>query len=71
VLRCGHITGEDPSRLGLRSEQQIECDEVRDHQHRHVDDRDRVGGAQLPRQRRKGDPGSAVHLRLARSSRVL
>ena len=34
---------------------QIERDEVRDHQQRHVDDRDRVRGAQLPCQLRQTD----------------
>jgi DNA-binding transcriptional LysR family regulator len=33
--------------------QKIESGEVRDHQQRHVNDRDRVRGAQLPRQRRQ------------------
>jgi len=33
---------------------------VRDHQHGHVDDRDRVRGAQLPRQRRKANLGGVV-----------
>ena len=48
------------SRLGLRKQQQIECDDVRDHQQGHVDDRDRVRGAQLPRQRRKASVGGVV-----------
>lgn len=60
MLRCGHIAGEDPSRLGLGTQQQIERHEVCDHQHRHVDDRNRVGGAQLPHQRRKANLGSVV-----------
>jgi len=38
-LRRGRIAGE--GRLGLRARQQTECDDVRDHQHGHVDDRDR------------------------------
>jgi hypothetical protein len=33
---------------------------LRDHQHGHVDDRDRVGGAQLPRQRRRADLDGVV-----------
>jgi hypothetical protein len=45
---------------GLRTQQQIECDDVRDHQHGHVDDRDRIRGAQLPRQRRKANLGGVV-----------
>jgi hypothetical protein len=37
----------------LRTQQQIECDDVRDHQQGHVDDRDCIGGTQLPRNRGK------------------
>ena len=47
-------------RLGLPTRprhQQIERDDVRDHQQRHVDDRDRVSGAQFPRHRGKVRPG--------------
>jgi hypothetical protein len=40
--------------------QKIKGDEMPDHQQRHVDDRDRVRGAQLPRQRRKADPDGVV-----------
>jgi hypothetical protein len=36
-------------------QQQIECGDVRDYQQGHVDDRDRVGGTQLPRQRGKAE----------------
>ena len=54
-LSCGRIADEGPSRRGLRTHQQVEGGEVRDHQYGHVDDRDRVGGAQLPGQRRKAD----------------
>ena len=45
--------GERANRLGLTTCQQIESDDVRDHQQRHIEDWDRVGGAQLPRQRWK------------------
>src|SRR3984893_16157911 len=54
TVNSGRIVG-GASRLGLRKCQQIECGDVCDHQHRDVDDRDRVGDAQLPRQRRKAD----------------
>jgi hypothetical protein len=42
------IAGQYASCLGLRTYQQIESDDVRNHQRGHVDDGDRVGGAQLP-----------------------
>src|SRR6266853_343862 len=54
------MPGEGSNRLGLITQQQIECDDVRDHQHGHVDDRDRVCGAQLPRHRRKADLNGVV-----------
>ena len=47
TLRCRRIAGEGSNGLGLRTKQQIECDDVRGHQHGHVDDRDRVRGAQF------------------------
>ena len=50
----GRIADVRSSRFGLGTDQQIECGDVRDHQQRHVDDRDRVGGAQLSR--RAGRP---------------
>src|SRR5258708_552627 len=43
------MPGEGSNCLGLRTQHQIECDDVRDHQHGHVDDRDRIRGTQLPR----------------------
>src|SRR5467141_1242568 len=54
------MPGEGSNHLGLRTQQQIECDDVRDHQHRHVDDRDRVCGAHLPRHRRNADLDGVV-----------
>src|SRR4051812_41993250 len=33
----GRIADEHPSRIGLRAQKQIECDDVRDHQQGHVD----------------------------------
>src|SRR6185312_10764696 len=50
-----HPPAAGASRLGLTPRQQIERSDVRYHQHRHVDDRDRVCGAQLTRQRRKAE----------------
>src|SRR5215471_6377136 len=38
---------------GRWAQQQIECDDVRDHQQGYVDDRDRIGAAQLPYDSRK------------------
>src|SRR5882762_446016 len=49
VRRRRRIAGEGSNGLGLRTQQQIKCDDVRDHPHGHVDNRDSVGGAQLPR----------------------
>src|SRR2546427_8414255 len=54
------MPGEGSNRLGLRPQQKIECEDVRDHQQGHVDDRDRVRRAQLPRQCRKADPDGVV-----------
>src|SRR5215471_20853332 len=42
------------------AQQQIECDDVRDHQQGYVDDRDRIGAAQLPRRRRKAGLNGVV-----------
>src|SRR6267154_2521418 len=50
VRRRRRIAGEGSNGLGLRTQQQIKCDDVRDHPHGHVDNRDSVGGAQLSRQ---------------------
>ena len=44
----------------LRAQQQIEGCDVRDHQQRHIDDRDRVSRAQLSRHRGKVDLGGVV-----------
>ena len=52
--------GYGPSRLKLGTHQQIECGEVRNHQHGHVDDRDSVGGPELPRQGRKVELDAVV-----------
>src|SRR6266702_7000292 len=60
VKDLGRFIREGPSNFGLGTHQQIERDEVRDHQHGHVDDRDRVCGTQLPRQRRKSDLDGVV-----------
>src|SRR5208337_550337 len=60
ILRCSCIAGEGPSRLELRARQKIESGEVCDHQYGHVDDRDRVGGGQLPRQRRKAELAAVI-----------
>ena len=46
--------------LGLRTHQPVESDEVRDHQHWHVDDRNDVGSAELPCQRRQTAPDGVV-----------
>ena len=46
--------------LGLTTRQQIECCDVRDHQQRHIDDRDRVRGAQFPCQRRKAELAAVI-----------
>src|SRR6266849_932576 len=59
-LGCGGIADEGLRRLGPRTHQQIERGAVRDHQQGHVDDRDRVCGSQLPRQRRKVDLDGVV-----------
>lgn len=47
--RCGRPWAEDASANRMRRR-------ARDHQHGHIDDRDRLGDAQLPRQRTKADP---------------
>jgi hypothetical protein len=61
TLSCRrHAASEGSNRLGLGTQQQIECGDVRDHQHGHVEDRDRVGGAQLPRQPRKANLDGVV-----------
>src|SRR5207253_2535129 len=52
-LRSCRIAGGRPGRLGPGTQQQIEGGDVRDHQQGHVDDRDRVCGAQFSRQRGK------------------
>ena len=44
-LRCGRDAGGDLSGLRLRTQKQIERNEVRDHQQGHVEDRDCVGGS--------------------------
>jgi hypothetical protein len=59
-LGCDRIADDGTMHRRLRTHQQIECDDVRDHQQRHVDDRDRVGGSQLPRQGRKAELGGVV-----------
>src|SRR5580704_3916017 len=43
-----------------RTDQQVECDDVRDHQQWHVDNRVRIGGAQLSRHRRKAKLNGVV-----------
>ena len=45
---------------GQRTQQQIECGDVRNHRDRHVDDRDGEGGSQLPRHRGKADLNGVV-----------
>src|ERR1017187_7387800 len=50
---CDRIADEDRSRLAPRTHQPIESEEMRDHQHGHIENRNRTCGAQLPRQRRK------------------
>src|SRR5258708_22974 len=47
--------GESGSGRGQMTPQQIEGGDVCDNEQRYVDERDRVGGAKLPRQRRKPD----------------
>jgi hypothetical protein len=39
----------------LGTQQKIECDDVRDHQHGHIHDRDHIRRSQLPRQCWKPD----------------
>src|SRR5215469_3790519 len=58
-LRGGRLTNQAPSCLSV-AQQDVERGEVCDHQHGHVDDRDRVRGTQLARQRRKGALGGVV-----------
>ena len=58
-LRDG-FAGDCPNCLRLPARQQIERDNVRDHQRGHVDDRNRIGGAQLPGDRRKADVDRVV-----------
>jgi hypothetical protein len=53
LIRCDCTAGEDRRCLWLRMHQQIERDDVRNHQRGHVNDRDHVRTAQLPRYRRK------------------
>src|SRR6516162_2447695 len=59
-LRRGSLAGKGPRRPGQRTHQQIECDDVRDNQYGHVDDWDRVGGAQFPRQWSKADLNAVI-----------
>lgn len=47
-------------RRAQRPQQQTECDDVRDHQQGYEDDRDCVGGAQMPCNRGKAKQGSVV-----------
>ena len=42
--------------IGVEMQKHIESDHVRDHQLGHIDDRDRVRGAQLPRPAQEGQP---------------
>jgi len=44
----------------VRTHQPIDSNEVRDHEHWHVENRDRICGTQLPRQRRKAEPDRVV-----------
>jgi hypothetical protein len=51
-MKCGSaspIAGENGSCVGPMARQPIESDEVRDHQHWHIENRDRVRGTQLAR----------------------
>jgi hypothetical protein len=51
ILRCRGIAGEGPSRLGLTTQQQVECEnDVRDQLLGQIVNWDRVRGAQLSRQ---------------------
>jgi hypothetical protein len=49
VARASRIAGENGSCVGPVARQPIKSDEVRDHQHWHIENRDRVRGAQLAR----------------------
>jgi len=44
----------------VRTHQPIESDEVRDHQKWNIENRDRVCGTQLPRQRRKTESDRVI-----------
>ena len=59
-LRGGGIAAEHPSRIALRAQKQIECDDVRNHQQGHVDDGNHVGRAQLAGQSWESDFSSVV-----------
>src|ERR1041385_5385422 len=63
-LRCRHIGGKSFNRTRLRTQQQIECCDVRDHQQGYIDDRDEVGGAQLSRHGRSEEHTSELQSRL-------
>ena len=43
----------DRCHRSLRAQQQIKRDHVRDHQHRHINDRYHIGGTQLSRHKRQ------------------
>src|SRR5258707_11568371 len=55
-----------------RTQKQIEGDKVRDHQQGHIEDGDRVGGAELSRQRWKVDLNAVpiVHDKVGRPHEV-
>src|SRR6185312_634394 len=59
LSRC-RIADGDPGRLGLMTHQQMERGEVRDHQQRNINDRYRVGRAQLAGQLGKAQPDAVV-----------
>lgn len=54
------MVGERRSHLRLRTTQQIEGHDVRDHSSGHVDDGDRLHGAHLPHERRKPDLSGVI-----------
>ena len=56
----GRTASENGSCAGPRADQPIESDEVRKHQHGYVEDRDRVGRAQLSRDRWKAELDGVV-----------
>lgn len=60
TLSSRRLASQDSNRVGLGTQQEIDCEDVRNHQQGHVEDRNRVRGAKLPRQQRKANLDGVV-----------